>query len=49
MRIEQILDEIRRKTELEKLDYVIDPTTSLVMAAILGGIIFSSPQIPSLL
>ena len=25
--IEQILDEIRRKTELEKLDYVIDPIT----------------------
>ena len=26
--IEQILDEIRRKTELEKLDYVIDPITN---------------------
>ena len=25
--IDQILDEIRRKTELEKLDYVIDPIT----------------------
>ena len=27
MSIEQILDEIRRKTELEKLDYVKDPLT----------------------
>ena len=44
--IEQILDEIRRKTELEKLDYVIDPITKHLYWE---GITFSSPQIPSLL
>ena len=49
--IEQILDEIRRKTELEKLDYVKDPITKHLSLWLhyLKGITFSSPQIPSLL
>ena len=49
--VEQILDEIRRKTELEKLDYVIDPITKYLSLWLhyWEGITFSSPQIPSLL
>ena len=49
--IDQILDEIRRKTELEKLDYVIDPITKHLSLWLhyWEGITFSSPQIPSLL
>ena len=49
--IDQILDEIRRKTELEKLDYVIDPITKHLSFWLhyWEGITFSSPQIPSLL
>ena len=49
--IEQILDEIRRKTELEKLDYVIDPITKHLSLWLhyWEDITFSSPQIPSLL
>ena len=49
--IKQILDEIRLKTELEKLDYIKDPITKHLFnkAALLGRYNFSSPQIPSLL
>ena len=49
--IEQILDEIRRKTELEKLDYVKDPITKHLSLWLhyWEGINFSSQQIPSLL
>ena len=49
--IEQIMDEIRRKTELEKLDYVTDPITKhlSLWRHYWEGITFSSPQIPSLL
>ena len=49
--IDQILDETRRKTELEKLDYVIDPITKHLSLWLhyWEGITFSSPQIPSLL
>ena len=49
--IEQILDEIRRKTKLEKLDYVIDPISKHLSLWLhyLEGITFSSPQITSLL
>ena len=49
--IKQILDEIRRKTELEKLDCVTDPITKHLSLWLYycKGITFSSPQIPSLL
>ena len=49
--IKQILDEIRRKTELEKLDYVIDPITKHLSLWLhyWEDITFSSLQIPSLL
>ena len=49
--IEQILDEIRRKTELEKLDYAIDPITKHLSLWLhyWDGITFSSLQILSLL
>ena len=50
-RSEQILDEIRLKTELEKLDYVIDPIAKHLSLWLhyWEGIFFSSPQFPSLL
>ena len=49
--IEQILNEIRRKTKLEKLDYVINPITKHLSLWLLywEGTIFSSTQTPSLL
>ena len=49
--IEQILDVILRKTELEKLDYVIDPITKhfSLWLHYWEGINFSSPQILSLI
>ena len=49
--IEQILDEIRRKTELEKLDYVTDPITKHLSLWLQYWevITFSIPQTPSLL
>ena len=49
--IDQILDEIRRKTELKKLDYVIDPITKHLSLWLhfWEGITFPSLQIPSLL
>ena len=49
--IEQILDEIRLKTELEKLGYVIDLITKHLSLWLhyWEGIKFSSTQIPSLL
>ena len=48
---EQILDQIRLKTELEKLDHVIDPITKhlLLWLHYWQGVTFSSPQFPSLL
>ena len=47
---ERILDEIRQKTELEQLDYVIDPITKHLSLWLhyWEGKTFSSPQIPSL-
>ena len=43
--IKQILDEVCRKIEIEKLDYVIDPITNLffIMAALLGRYNFFKP------
>ena len=49
--IEKKLDEIRQKTELERLDYVIDPKTKHHSSWLhyWEGITFSSPQTPSIL
>ena len=49
--IAQILHEVLRKTELEKMDYVIDPITKHFSKWLhyWEGITFSSPQVPSLL
>ena len=49
--IEQIPDEIRRKTELEKLDYVIDPITKHLSLWLhhWEGQTFSSPRTSNLL
>ena len=48
--MKQILDEIRLKTEQEKLDYVIDPITKRlsIWLPYWEGLVFSSPQISSL-